>query len=46
VEFLRRNDRVVAGLTLPQLVALGMMLAGGAWLLYLRGSRVPAPARS
>src|SRR4029078_9916942 len=31
VEFLRRNDRVVAGLTVPQLVALGMMLGGGAW---------------
>ena len=46
VEFLRRNDRVVAGLTVPQLVALGMMLGGGAWLLYLRSSSVPAPARS
>ena len=41
VEFLRRNDRVVAGLTVPQLVALGMMLGGGAWLLYLRSSSVP-----
>jgi phosphatidylglycerol:prolipoprotein diacylglycerol transferase len=46
VEFLRRNDRVVAGLTVPQLFALGMMILGGAWLLHLRGGRVPAPARS
>ena len=46
VEFLRRNDPVAAGLTLPQLVALAMMIGGGAWLLRLRGSGVPAPARS
>ena len=48
VEFLRRNDTVAAGLTLPQLVALAMMLIGGGWLLRLRlrGSSVPAPARS
>jgi phosphatidylglycerol:prolipoprotein diacylglycerol transferase len=45
VEFLRRNDRVVAGLTLPQLIALAMMLGGGAWLLHMRSSGVPAPAR-
>jgi phosphatidylglycerol:prolipoprotein diacylglycerol transferase len=46
VEFLRRNDRVVVGLTVPQLFALAMMVAGSAWLVYLRSSRVPAPARS
>ena len=46
VEFLRTNDRVVAGLTLPQLVALGMMLGGGAWLLHLRSGPAPEPARS
>src|SRR5918998_2431323 len=46
VEFLRRNDRVAAGLTVPQFVALAMVLAGAVWLLHLRGSRVPAPARS
>jgi phosphatidylglycerol:prolipoprotein diacylglycerol transferase len=48
VEFVRRNDTVAAGLTLPQLVALAMMLGGGAWLLRLRqrGTGVPAAARS
>jgi phosphatidylglycerol:prolipoprotein diacylglycerol transferase len=47
VEFLRRNDRVVAGLTVPQLVALAMVAAGGLWLLRLRSSAgMPAPARS
>ena len=44
VEFVRRNDVVALGLTLPQLIALAMMLAGGAWLLRLRGGGVPAPA--
>ena len=47
VEFLRRNDRVVAGLTLPQLIALAMMLGGGIWLARLRSAGgVPAAARS
>jgi len=36
VEFLRRNDRIAAGLTLAQLIALAMMVGGGAWLLLLR----------
>lgn len=42
VEFIRRNDSVVGGLTLPQLVSLGM-LAGGSALLMAR-RRAPAPA--
>jgi phosphatidylglycerol---prolipoprotein diacylglyceryl transferase len=47
VEFLRRNDTVAAGLTLPQLIALAMMLIGGAWLARLHaGGGLPAPARS
>ena len=47
VEFLRRNDRIVAGLTLAQLIALAMVAAGGIWLVRLRSARgVPAPARS
>ncbi len=41
VEFIRRNDEVVAGLTQPQLISLAMILAGGAWLVTHRG---PAPA--
>ncbi len=46
VEFLRRNDRVVAGLTVPQLVALAMVAGGAVWLaVLLRGGRtMPAPA--
>jgi phosphatidylglycerol:prolipoprotein diacylglycerol transferase len=42
VEFIRRNDAVVAGLTIPQLFSLAMM-AGGAALLYARRN-VPRPA--
>jgi phosphatidylglycerol:prolipoprotein diacylglycerol transferase len=38
VEFLRRNDRVAAGLTLPQLVSLVLVAAGAAWL-----ARAPRP---
>ena len=39
VEFLRRNDRVVAGLTVPQLESLGIFIAGSLALLvvYRRG---------
>jgi phosphatidylglycerol---prolipoprotein diacylglyceryl transferase len=46
VEFLRRNDRVAAGLTVAQFIALAMMVGGGLWLLWLRQrtSGVPAPA--
>jgi phosphatidylglycerol:prolipoprotein diacylglycerol transferase len=42
VEFIRRNDAVVAGLTLPQLISLAM-LALGAAILWSRG-RAPRPA--
>jgi phosphatidylglycerol:prolipoprotein diacylglycerol transferase len=31
VEFLRRNDEVWAGLTVPQIESLVLMLVGGAW---------------
>ena len=46
VEFVRRNEAVFAGLTVPQLLSLAMMVGGGAWLLRLRqrGSGVPATA--
>jgi phosphatidylglycerol:prolipoprotein diacylglycerol transferase len=40
VEFIRRNDAVIAGLTQPQLISLAMILAGGAWIATHRG---PAP---
>jgi phosphatidylglycerol---prolipoprotein diacylglyceryl transferase len=47
VEFLRRNDRIVAGLTLPQLIAAAMVVGGAIWLLRIRSAGgVPAPARS
>ena len=47
VEFLRRNDRIVAGLTLPQLIALARLLVGSVWLARLRSAGgVPAPVRS
>jgi phosphatidylglycerol---prolipoprotein diacylglyceryl transferase len=43
VEIIRRNDSVVAGLTLPQLISL-VMIAGGAWLLATILRREPSPA--
>ncbi len=46
VEFIRRNDKVAAGLTLAQLIALAMMAGGSIWLLRMRATAMPAPARS
>jgi phosphatidylglycerol:prolipoprotein diacylglycerol transferase len=47
VEFVRRNDRVVAGLTVPQLIAAAIFLVGAVWLVRMRSAGgVPAPARS
>jgi phosphatidylglycerol---prolipoprotein diacylglyceryl transferase len=45
VEFLRRNDEVAGGLTMPQLLSLAMIVGGGAWLVRLRGGAVPVAAR-
>jgi phosphatidylglycerol:prolipoprotein diacylglycerol transferase len=45
VEFIRRNDDAALGLTLPQLISVGMILAGGAWLLQARRAE-PAPVGS
>jgi phosphatidylglycerol:prolipoprotein diacylglycerol transferase len=42
VEIIRRNDSVVAGLTLPQLVSLAMMAGGSAWLVSHRHRLAPA----
>ncbi|MFN2616331.1 MAG: prolipoprotein diacylglyceryl transferase [Thermoleophilaceae bacterium] len=42
VEFIRRNDEVAAGLTLPQLISLALMAAGAA--LILRLGRAPRAA--
>ena len=42
VEIIRRNDSVVAGLTLPQLVSVAMIAGGGAWLVSRRAELRPA----
>jgi phosphatidylglycerol:prolipoprotein diacylglycerol transferase len=42
VEFIRRNDALVLGLTLPQLISVGLAAAGATWLL--RARRPPAAA--
>jgi phosphatidylglycerol:prolipoprotein diacylglycerol transferase len=47
VEFIRRNDDLALGLTLPQLLSVGMIIAGGVWLMRVRGGpRKPAAAGS
>src|SRR3954451_1843382 len=38
VEFIRRNDQVALGLTLPQLISVAMIAVGALWL-----ARAPAP---
>jgi phosphatidylglycerol:prolipoprotein diacylglycerol transferase len=43
VEFVRRNDEVLAGLTAAQLQSLALILAGGLWLA-LAARRRPLPA--
>jgi phosphatidylglycerol:prolipoprotein diacylglycerol transferase len=43
IEFIRRNDEVLAGLTQPQLISIAMVIGGGAWIALHRG-RAPAPA--
>jgi phosphatidylglycerol:prolipoprotein diacylglycerol transferase len=46
VEFVRRNDSVILGLTQPQLISIVMIVAGGAWLLFTRApaATTAAPA--
>ncbi|HWE34466.1 MAG TPA: prolipoprotein diacylglyceryl transferase family protein [Solirubrobacteraceae bacterium] len=36
VEFLRRNHRIVLGLTAPQLESIGLMILGAVWLEWMR----------
>jgi phosphatidylglycerol:prolipoprotein diacylglycerol transferase len=45
VEFIRRNHEAALGLTLPQLISVGMILAGAAWLARARPA-APAAAVS
>jgi len=37
IEFIRRNDELALGLTLPQWLSVVMVLAGGVWLARVRG---------
>jgi phosphatidylglycerol---prolipoprotein diacylglyceryl transferase len=47
VEFIRRNDDVLIGLTQPQLLSLAMIAGGAAWIWLRRGAESPAaPARA
>jgi phosphatidylglycerol:prolipoprotein diacylglycerol transferase len=46
VEFIRRNEEAALGLTLPQLISVGMILAGGGWLLHALRARRGAVAAS
>jgi phosphatidylglycerol:prolipoprotein diacylglycerol transferase len=46
VEFVRRNDDVLVGLTQPQLLSLAMIAGGGVWLWLRRGAHAAAPARA
>jgi phosphatidylglycerol:prolipoprotein diacylglycerol transferase len=43
VEFVRRNDEVFLGLTQPQLLSLGMIAGGTAWLALWPPAAAPAP---
>jgi len=44
VEFIRRNPHVIAGLTVPQLISIAMIVAGGVWLARVRDDLSPRPA--
>jgi phosphatidylglycerol:prolipoprotein diacylglycerol transferase len=44
VEFIRRNDALALGLTLPQLISVAMILAGAVWLARARESGLRATA--
>jgi phosphatidylglycerol:prolipoprotein diacylglycerol transferase len=46
VEFVRRNDAVVLGLTEAQLISVAMIVAGLAWLTRLRGGQLPPEPRA
>jgi len=46
VEFVRRNDDVILGLTQPQLLSLLMIAGGAIFLLVRRPAPAPAPLRA
>jgi phosphatidylglycerol---prolipoprotein diacylglyceryl transferase len=43
VEFIRRNESILLGLTQPQLISLGMVLAGAALVTWLRPAAGAGP---
>ncbi len=44
VEFIRRNEDVVAGVTQPQLISIALIIGAGAWLAARRGEVRAAPS--
>jgi phosphatidylglycerol---prolipoprotein diacylglyceryl transferase len=46
VEFVRRNEDVLLGLTQPQVLSVVMIAAGSVWLWMRRRADSPAPARA
>ncbi|HEX2084531.1 MAG TPA: prolipoprotein diacylglyceryl transferase [Solirubrobacteraceae bacterium] len=44
VEFVRRNEATIAGLTTAQVISLAMVVAGAAWLTAARSTLRPATA--
>jgi len=46
IEFIRRNEELAGGFSLPQFIAVAMVLGGGAWLVRGRRVRPPAGARA
>jgi len=46
VEFIRRNSNALVGLTLPQLISIVMIAAGGAWLVERRDALAAMSSRA
>src|SRR5205823_9143564 len=46
IEFIRRNDELALGLTLPQLLSVVMVVAGVVWLMRVRRRATAAAAGS
>ena len=51
IEFIRRNDDLALGLTLPQIISVGITLVGVVWLIRVHrngglGRETPPPART
>ena len=51
IEFIRRNDEIALGLTLPQLISVGITIVGAVWLVRAHRNgglarETPPPART